>query len=181
VPHTPTDRYKIARDREHREFSEEISRTKGTAQAETVLACIQPHFPRFAALLGNRSDLIIEIERGATVAELGELENSLGIEIPGKLKVLLACSSRIHLEGLCIGNVFFHTARGAAGPSEGMLCFADYWLDGDGDQVLFDPRDLPADDPPVYYYNHDAPLVRPLAGRFSDWLESLDTSPLFRD
>jgi hypothetical protein len=42
-----------------------------------------------------------------------------------------------------------------------MLCFGDFWLEGDGDQVLFDLINKSAnDDPPVIYYAHEGPLPK---------------------
>jgi hypothetical protein len=110
------------------------------------------------------------------------LEHTLGLPLPESLKTLLRVSQHIQLEGFDLGHLFFHEQREQLpGPSDGMLCFAEYWLEADGDQMLIDPRDLPADDPPVYYYAHSVPEVRPLGQSFSAWLESLGRSPLFRD
>jgi hypothetical protein len=139
-------------------------------------------YPKFGRLLARRSDLIVELQPGATGEELQALEQSLGLPLPDKLKTLLLASRHIQLEGFHLGNVFFHQRRGdRPGLSDGMLCFADYFLEADGDQMLIDPRDVPADDPPVHYYAHEIPEVRPLRKSFSAWLESLGRSPLFRE
>ncbi len=184
VPHTPTNRYKIARNAEHAAYALEAGRHQADQQAplQLVVGLLKPHFPIFAALLKQQDEQAIELAAAATEAQLQELDERLGIQLPGQLKLLLKCSSRIELAGLCLGNLFIHeTQSGIPGPSTGMLCIADYFLEADGDQVLIDPRELPADDPPVYYYAHDIPEVRPLADRFSGWLESLRRSPLFCD
>ncbi len=66
-------------------------------------------------------------------------------------------------------------ARGGAWPppSQGMLCFAEYFLEADGDQVLFDVRGGLVDgEYPVVYYSHEAPAaIRRVAGSFAEWLE----------
>ena len=42
-------------------------------------------------------------------------------------------------------------------PSQGMLCFAEYFLKSDGDQVLFTTDEgLLVGEYPVFYYAHDA-------------------------
>lgn len=184
VPHSATDCYKIARDEEHAAYSRTCDRASVVSPdaVKAAVARIKLHFPKFAALLNRQASHVVELEAGASDSELQKLNAVLGIEVPRRLKLLLQCSQRIQLEGLCIGFLFFHEARtDPPGPSVGMLCIADYFLEADGDQVLFDPRDLPADDPPVYYYAHDVPEVRPLATSFSGWLESLGRSPLFRE
>jgi len=58
-------------------------------------------------------------------------------------------------------------------PSQGMICFAEYFLEADGDQVLFDVSNgLVEGEYPVMYYSHESrpPTVRRLAGSFSEWL-----------
>ena len=57
-------------------------------------------------------------------------------------------------------------------PTEGMLCFADYCLEADGDQVMFDVSGGMVDgEYPVYYYNHDGPTIRKAANSFKEFLE----------
>jgi hypothetical protein len=58
-------------------------------------------------------------------------------------------------------------------PSQGMLCIAEFFLEGDGDQVLFNVKQgLVADEYPVMYYAHDIPpVVRQMAAGFPEFLE----------
>ena len=61
-------------------------------------------------------------------------------------------------------------------PSHGMLCFAEYFLEADGDQVLFDiAGGLVAGEYPVCYYAHEETPARvtPVAESFSDWIENV--------
>ena len=61
-------------------------------------------------------------------------------------------------------------------PSHGMLCFTEYFLESDGDQVLFKTDGgLVNGEYPVYYYAHsDSPArVSQVADSFSDWLENV--------
>lgn len=58
-------------------------------------------------------------------------------------------------------------------PTEGMLCFAEYFRDADGDQVLFDVSEgLKDGEYPVYYYSHESipATVAKVADSFSEWL-----------
>ena len=184
IEHTPDTRYLEAANAEHQAaVAETQQRNK---ERETALlpaiAAIGAVYPKFARLLKRRTDLIVELQPGVTDEELATEEQLLGLPLPEKLKLLVRASRHVQLEGFHLGHLFFHEQRGELpGPSDGMLCFAEYWLEADGDQMLMDPRDLPADDPPVYYYAHGVPEVRPLGKSFSVWLESLSRSPLFRE
>lgn len=55
-----------------------------------------------------------------------------------------------------------------------MLCFAEFWLEADGDQVLFDTsQGLVGGEYPVMYYAHSGrpPTVRRLASSFREVLD----------
>jgi hypothetical protein len=186
VPHEATDRYYLAWQAERQAYFAERDRKEQERKQrlKPVVAALKLHFPRFAAAVNRRFGSGDELEPGASEDELKKQEEVLGIAIPERLKALFRCTRSIQLDGFSIGlgRVFFHESPpGMQGPSDGMLCFADYFLEADGDQMLFDPRDLPADDPPVFYYAHEVPEVRPLNKAFSTWLESLGRSPVFRD
>lgn len=59
-------------------------------------------------------------------------------------------------------------------PSNGMLCFAEYFLEADGDQVLFDVAGGLSDgEYPVYYYAHSASpaSITRQADSFAEWIE----------
>lgn len=54
-----------------------------------------------------------------------------------------------------------------------MLCFAEFFMDADGDQVLWDiSGGLRDGEYPIYYYAHEArpPSVRKIADSFETWL-----------
>lgn len=59
-------------------------------------------------------------------------------------------------------------------PSQGMLCFGEFFMEADGDQVLFDVSGgLQHGEYPVMYYAHEScpPTVRKLADTFEQWLD----------
>ena len=137
----------------------------------------EEHFPRFARFLASgMADPVDEILPPATVAEVEAEERQLGIPLPSSYKTFLLIARGVFIQGggfqMGLEHSFFHEApplekltpfqRLARSqrppPSEGMLCFADYWLDGDGDQALFDVKHGLVDgEYPVFYYNHDDP------------------------
>ena len=63
-------------------------------------------------------------------------------------------------------------------PSQGMLCFAEFFMEADGDQVLWDVSSgMFSGEYPIYYYAHEEnpPSVRKLSDNFKKWLgEFLD-------
>ncbi len=155
-------------------------------------------FPAFAAKLGDGSKYHLEeVELPATDAELDELEQSLGVPLPESYKALLRCARGFWLLGGAVQfgacHPFFHDfepfdqlsppqqravrRRGNQWPppSQGMLCFADFFMEADGDQVLFDvTRGLIDGEYPVMYYAHEAspPSVRRLASGLPEFLSA---------
>jgi hypothetical protein len=62
-------------------------------------------------------------------------------------------------------------------PSNGMICFGEFFLEADGDQVLFDTKEglIDGEYPVYYYYSHESypPKVRKIANSFNDWIAKL--------
>lgn len=68
-------------------------------------------------------------------------------------------------------------------PSNGMLCFAEFFMESDGDQVLFDTsQGLVNGEYPVVYNAHDdqPPSVRRLASSFEEFMETFLQYEAFR-
>lgn len=155
---------------------------------------IDQHFPEFASRLADCYPE--EIEPGLTADQLGELEKSLGIPLPASYKTLLSLCGSLWLFGGAVQfgsqHPFFHdfppiesmnpqqlaviNERGGSWPppSQGMLCFAEYFWQADGDQMLFKVDDgLQDGEYPVYYYSHESnpPTVTKMADSFREWLE----------
>ena len=64
-----------------------------------------------------------------------------------------------------------------------MLCFGDFFMEADGDQVLFDVKQgLQNGEYPVMYYDHQTkPVqVKKLESSFRDWLEKFLSYEAFR-
>lgn len=149
-------------------------------------------------------DPIEHVRPGASAAELDTLEAQLGVALPPSYRAFLKCTRGLCLfgGGVQMSNVhpFFHEfeplaslnpaqqsavrARGGMWPppSDGMLCFAEFSMEADGDQVLFDVTRRAADgECPVMYYAHETspPSVRELAPTFRAWLEQFLEYPEF--
>lgn len=151
-------------------------------------------FPRFTRRAANAQ--LENVLSPASLVEIAELEEELGIPLPGSYKQLLQCARGF---GLLDGVVQFGSEHpfchdfepleqlsptqqevvlqkggGWPPPSDGMLCFADFFMEADGDQVLFDTRQgLVNGEYPIVYYSHDSrpPSIRVLANSFSEFME----------
>lgn len=154
---------------------------------------LENQFPEFAA---NMDKLDIEQQlTPLTNQEIKNIEIKLGVELPPSYKRFLKCTGGFWALGGIIQmgkqHPFFHEfkpfdqlseqqkfivkQRGGnwPPPSNGMLCFSEFFMEADGDQVLFDinQKDKKGEFP-VYYYSHDSqPLrIRKIADSFEQWL-----------
>lgn len=154
-------------------------------------------FPDFyRRLQTEKAQPVEEVLSGATDEEIQDLEDRLGISLPNSYKRLLRCAASFWLKGGVIqfntSHPFFHhfpsfqeltprqkqTVQSKGGtwppPSEGMLCFAEFFMEADGDQVLFDvSQGLLDGEYPIMYYSHEdnPPSVRKLADSFEQFLQ----------
>lgn len=157
---------------------------------------LRAEFPFFVEKVTARPDADPEnILEGLTELNLSELESRLRLQLPNSYKRFLRCTRGLRLFGGAVQfgaeHPFVHDfpplneltpqqrtvvrARGSEWPppSQGMLCFAEYFLEADGDQVLFDTRGgLVEGEYPVVYYSHESrpPRVRRVAVSFEQWL-----------
>jgi hypothetical protein len=173
--------------------------------SKELVRSLAPHFPRFAELLAAGHGEIENIEPPANDADIRELEKSLGVSLPKSYKQLLRCARGFWLFGGAVQfgtqHPFYHEFRPMKDltpqqrdvvkmkggnwppPSEGMLCFAEFFMEADGDQVLFDVKNgVRNGEYPIMYYAHESrpPTVRKLADDFAPFLESLLDREEFR-
>jgi hypothetical protein len=178
-----SDRYQRAWEEDFRRF-EEAQKAKSkllAKQFEPQLRALGEPFPRFARFLKRRVENIDVLDGPASEEEIDAAERSLGTPLPIACRRFFLCARVLNLDGFSIGlnDVFPHPASiGAQSPA---LCIAEYWLEADGDQVLVESHPQPASDPPVYYYAHAEGKVRKLAASFTDWIEALPRSPVFKE
>lgn len=162
-------------------------------------------FPRFARGAAAPHRELEQVLPPATADDLAALEQQLGLPLPESYKALLRCARGFWLMGGVVQfgsqHPFVHdfppletltppqrrrvALKGGPWPpaSQGMLCFAEFFLEADGDQVLFDTSaGLVGGEYPVVYWAHEGrpPSVRPLAASFGEIMEGFLTYPAFR-
>lgn len=172
-----------------------------------MVELVQPLFPQFArGLAAGLGDPIEHVKPGATAAQISDAEVRLGLPFPRSYRDLLACTSGFWLLGGAFQfhglEAFLHDFPGLdeltpvqrqtvarkggqwPPPSDGMLCFAEYFVEADGDQALFNVRQgLVHGEYDVVYYAHEAipPSVRVLTHSFRDFVEELFTNRWWGD
>ena len=157
------------------------------SEAKDFVATVRPMFPAFAANLESRlrqDPLWLEqVAPGANDENIAEVERRVGVSLPDDYISLLRVAQGFWLNG---GIIQFHSCpffhefpsleelppssqadvmrRGGWPPSsQGMLCFAEFFMEADGDQVLFDVEaGRQGGEYPILYYAHDsyAPQTR---------------------
>ena len=139
-------------------------------------------FPKFAA---NSDKIDIEYELDPlTDQEIGKLEKDLNIELPASYKRFLKCTKGFFPFGGSVQMSETHPFFHKTGPTSGMLCFAEFFMEGDGDQVLFDVTQKVGNcEYPVYYYDHEdkPPSVRKIANNFEQWLSEFPNYECFNE
>jgi len=167
-----------------------------------VLEAIANVFPRFARLAADRG--LENVLPPASSTEIAALEHALGLPLPDSYEALLGCARGFWLMGGVVQfgsqHPFVHDfpplealnaqqlrmveIKGGSWPpaSQGMLCFAEFFMEADGDQVLLDTsRGLVGGEYPIMYWAHEArpPAVRRLADSFSEFMEDFLQYPAF--
>lgn len=162
-------------------------------------------FPRFARAAAARCRHLDHVLPPATADKVTALERELGLPLPESYKALLRCARGFWLMGGVVQfgsqHPFVHDfpplesltpaqrrvveMKGGQWPpaSQGMLCFAEFFMEADGDQVLFDTSGgLVGGEYPIMYWTHEGrpPSVRRLAGSFGEFMEGFLAYPAFR-
>lgn len=167
-----------------------------------MIANIHKLFPNFASLVNAFH--VENVLPPATDSEIAEIEGQLQIPLPDTYKGLLRCARGFWLIGGAVQfgtqHPFFHDFRSFdeltplqrntlalkggqwPPPTDGMLCFAEFFMEADGDQVLFDVSNgLIRGEYPIMYYSHEEcpPSVRKLADSFGEFMETFLEYPAF--
>jgi len=159
---------------------------------------LKSKFPMFISKIELSDEANPEnILPGVTEKEIEKLESQLGIQLPESYKRFIEATRGFWLFGGSVQfgsqHPFVHDfpkleelsssqrkvlkVKGGVWPppSQGMLCFAEYFRDADGDQVLFDVSEgLVNGEYPVMYYSHEShpPTIERLANSFTEWLNT---------
>ena len=137
--------------------------------------------PDFAAFLRGRAHRLDELGRPATEDELDELQDRIGGAIPPSLRKFLLCTRSLRLEDPVIefDIDFIFSAEFRHNPERKrrrpevlvMVRLCEFWLEGDGDQLAFDPQRRQSDgECPVFYCPHSRPRVTQVADGFDGLL-----------
>src|SRR5688572_27907962 len=117
---------------------------------------IRKNFPTFAARLACSSSHLIEhVLKPLSIEEIAELEKELGTPLPISYKIFLQCTRGFWALGGAVQlsntqpvfhdcppfeqlpetqkNRILQQGRQWPPPSQGMLCFAEFFMEGDGD------------------------------------------------
>lgn len=170
-----------------------------------MLEAMAKVFPRFARAAAARRHRLENVLPPSTADEVAALEKELGLPLPELYKALLRCARGFWLMGGVVQfgsqHPFVHdfpplksltpqqrqvvAMKGGPWPpaSQGMLCFAEFFMEADGDQVLFDTSSgLVNGEYPIMYWAHEGrpPSVRQLAGSFGEFMEEFLAYPEFK-
>jgi hypothetical protein len=168
-----------------------------------MLKAARKLFPKFARIAAN-----FELEHvlpAASQTDVANLEARLELPLQESYKALLKCTRGFWLLGGVVQfgsqHPFFHhfpplesltipqrqVVQRKGGPwppaSQGMLCFAEFFMEADGDQVLFEVAGgLVKGEYPIMYWAHEGrpPSVRKLADTFAEFIETFLEYPEFR-
>ena len=138
-------------------------------------------FPTFSQLALDYD--LENIQEPASATEIAAIEIFLNIPLPQSYKNLLLCARGFWLLGgtiqFDIQHPFLHPY--AINSENEFLCFAEFFMDADGDQVMFDLRGglIEGEYPIVYYAHGFKQKTRLLANTFTEFMENFLTYPDF--
>lgn len=201
-PHTtglyvpPSWEYELIRDKE------EADKVAQSAARANAMSALRAAFPDFVAKIDSGSGIVMdEVLPGLEAEEVGVCEQELGVPLPESYKQFLRAARGFWLSDGAVqfsGNhPYLHkfpdyeslstegknqvAANGGIWPppSDGMVCFAEYFEGDVGCSVLFDVKaGLRAGEYSVvyYYYRATPPHLVQAADSFLEWLngKSLD-------
>ncbi|MBN1909359.1 MAG: SMI1/KNR4 family protein [Pirellulales bacterium] len=156
---------------------EEAAAAARAIELDPIIDSLSSNFPKFARFLRRNALRVEHVQPGISDAALDEMTVRLGVELPETYRIFLKSVREIVFGDtlqMTMTHPFIYETDGDS-PVESMLCIADYWLQGDGDQVTFNLREHAGGDPPVFYYAHEQrpPTVKRLSKQFTCWIESL--------
>ena len=179
VEHACSDRYQQEWDAAFKAFAADQKQQRKEKREQFLLPlnCLRADFPKLSSFLGRNLDEVEELGPPASSEEIEHLEDTLGANLPESYRRFLFCtSSLVYEDGISIGLPFtFRHPSGPYVPSADQICFGEYWLESDGDQVLFGEVEANGESP-VLYYSHGESSCQVLAIDFKVWIESLPDS-----
>ncbi len=149
------------------------------ARRDRVLDQLRPHFPEFVRQASASRGRVTDLLPPASEAHLAELEAQLGLPLPPSYRRFLSVTRGFTGDDdtLRLDDGHPRPHPGLGGPSA-FLSFADWWLEGDGDEALFVVEEGRTEgELPVAYYAHAEPRVEVVCGSFRAWVEEVIWRP----
>ncbi|MFN8206832.1 MAG: SMI1/KNR4 family protein [Bacteroidales bacterium] len=174
------------------------------ANVMTPIQCLKDNYTDFYS---KAIQIDLEnVQNGLTNIQIDSIEKELKVNLPISYKQFLKCCGGFWVLGgsVKVGQDYLFLQdfqpydslttkqkeriiqKGGVWPppSQGMICFADFFMNADGDQVLFDvSKGLIKGEYPVYYYSHESnpPTVRKIADSFEQWLNGFPNYEEFKN
>ncbi len=187
----PSWEYELIRDKE------EADKAALSAAREEMKTALRVHFREFVTRLESRTDVGIDrILPGLTTDEINARERELGILLPNTYKQFLSTSAGFWLfdgavqfsgnhpyrltfpsyESLNDDDKKIVASNGGLWPppSDGMICFGEYFEGDVGCSLMFDTNDKMKDGEykiSHYYFRASPPRAELVADSFLEWLD----------
>lgn len=171
VAFTACARYKQEWDAYFEQYSREqaAKRKEQQKQFTAIFNSLGADFPHFSAYLKRRKKDIERVDAGLSASELRDWETYQTVELPSAYKLFLRCCKTLVIgDDLKIGLDYTFVSKGTEIIPRDSICFGDWFLESDGDQLYFCLSDQGHE---VYYYSHGLPEFRKVADSFIEWAE----------
>lgn len=169
IPYRASFRY---RDKWNEEFdgickAAERKRKERVKNLKSQFPALFEKYPKFASSLQYTYDVGDSIGSGITREELSRWESANSIHLPGDIRTFFQTCNPIRLEGIFLE---LDGMRPLVIGKKSWWVLGEYWKDGDGDLLLFQP-DISSESTPIYYYEHERDTVKKLCSGMMDLLE----------
>lgn len=171
IAFTASTRYKQEWNAYFEQYSREqaAKRKEQQKQFTATFNSLGANFPQFSAYLKRRKKDVERIDAGLSASELRDWENDHRIELPLAYKLFLRCCKTVVIgDDLKIGLEYTFVSKGTEFIPKDSICFGDWFLESDGDQLYFFQSDQGHE---VHYYSHGVPEFRKVADSFLEWVE----------
>lgn len=161
------DKYATAWQREEAERESQKATADKTAKEHFTADFqeLKQNFPKLYKCLKKYLSSVDVLTPGKTAGDISAKEQSLQCIFSDKQRLFMQSISDLQTDGV---KYRFHDIRWLELTSSRYLVWGEYWLEGDGDLVLFDPG---SDE--LYYLGHagKVPQPKPLSANFNEFIE----------
>lgn len=133
------------------------------AARKTEVSRLDGRFPDFAQFLRRRARELDDFGPSASKEDLEILRSAIGESIPRSLREFL-----LHTRSFRVGNLidfdiedmapldFSEIPESERPRAHGMVLLCNFWLEADGDQLVFDQHEVVGGECPIFYYSHES-------------------------